>query len=541
VSRIWKSELRLDLRIGGCQAELRGAGWKRRLIASASAVGTGAAAIGEALGALQLVDEGVLLPSDARLTVADEYVCYALLDSQVSTQRALDEATLQFSNALGRDDLVVQISPLPAGNGWLAAAVLETDLHAWADALADAGIRLEHVHPALVSDLSRIANHVRENDAAIALVRDNGATLVRLEGGVPAALAWEPFDIEDRGALDRRLHAFVRNTSAGPLEHLGRIDAQRPSVAIYLYTGSKTLSLYSAVGQDEVLLGPRRHRSTTRSGVGEQIMGTQDRTGGSAALRAASSNTSTKKSTQSPATLAVNLDSTVEPPRPARARRPAAGNPGAAALAALAAKLRLALDRSRARRDERRRAEAQIGSEDDAPHKDFSLTGSVLPDEWQDTVQAAEVDTKNPSPAAARPARYTGDMPRNPVQDKLDLLEAMETERALELAFMREDEIPASAWRGNTGPAASPQADTTPGHERRRRQVPAALVWPPPTLEVTAAVPDVAPRPLTPGSRARPADPQPMPDPPADAARTARTADLAGAYDGADRRRSHRA
>jgi hypothetical protein len=567
VARIWKSELRLDLRIGGCVAELRGPGWKRRLVASASAVGTGAAAISGAIKALQLVDDGVLLPSDARLTVADEYVCYALLDAQVSTQHALDEATLQFSTALGREDLVVQVSALPAGNGWLAAAVLETDLHDWADALADEGVRLEHVHPALAPDLSRIAAHVREDDAAIALLRDSGATLVRLEHGVPAALAWEPFDVNDRGALDRRLQTFVHNTSPGPLERMGRRDVQQSSsVAIYLYTGSKTLSLYSAAGRDEVLMGPRRRRPVTRPAV-DELGRTQREAGGrdaadrhdalqpasrrmppaDRAAPVASRAQEAARSVHSPGpvprktTLAqrenhIELDSTLELPEATKPRRPTTGSSGAAALAALASTLRQALNRSRARRNERRRIEAELNAEPEPGRKDFSPTGSVVPDVWQDTVQAAEEEAKAVAALkVARAADTARAAPRKPLDDRRELLAAIETERALELAFMREDELPASAWRAGTatGPAPAPAAATP----ERRRPVPATLVWPPPTLEV-GAMSDAAEQPLAPGVGQR----QPQQAPGAiSTTDPVRTAGPAGEYEGVDRRRSHRA
>jgi hypothetical protein len=541
VSRIWKSELRLDLRIGGCQAEMRGAGWKRRLIASASAAGTGAAAISAALSALQLVDDGAaLLPADARLTVADEYVCYALLDAQISTLHALDEATQQFNAALGREDLVVQVSPLPAGNGWLAAAVLETDLHAWADALADAGVRLEHLHPALVQDLARMAGHVPEDDAAIALLRDNGATLVRLEGGVPAALAWEPFDVEDRGALDRRLQTFVHNTSPGPAARMGQAGPRANPVAIYLYTNTKVLSLYGAAADEEIMAEPRRRRrrSAEEPSSFEQALASDDparaqphrrrpppeaRDSGRAVSHASSARTV-------PTLLVpVDVDAQVQ-----RERRSATGNPGAIALAALAMRLRQALERSRARRRERRRIEAALNGDDELLHKDFSPTGSVLPDEWQDTVQTAHDDD-----SAAGSQHGAGTW-----QDEhdLDMLATLEAEQALELAFMREDEIPPSAWRG--APAAAHAAGTAaapgPSQDRRRSPLPAALVWPPPTLD-SVEVQVEAPRSLPPGSTAAvPPSPRLIGEA-ADAPEQLRQAAAARAYEGLDRRRSYRA
>ncbi|MFM2066356.1 MAG: hypothetical protein RLZZ584_1265 [Pseudomonadota bacterium] len=562
MTRLWKSELRLDLRIGGCQAEMRGAGWQRRLLASASGAGTGAAAISAALSALQLVDDSALLPSDARLTVADEYVFYALLDAQVSAQQALEDATQQFIHALGREDLVVQVTPLPAGSGWLAAALLETHLHSWADALADAGIRLEHLHPALVQDLIELADHIREDDAVIALIRDQGVTLVRLEGGVPGALAWELFDPQDSGALDQRLQTFVHNTAPGPVPRMGQADTSGPPVAIYLYTPGKTLSLYSASLDDDKLgAHPGRRRieepsafeQALASGNGLSVPGGRRRRGGgddndtvvdlqrrrrASAGRGHASRPTVDdsgrgqrarmqliKGGQDAASGDLDHDDASDPYDTAPSRRRGVTTAGTAALTALATRLRQALQRSRARRLERKRIDAELAADSAFHHRDFSPTGSVLPDEWQDTVQSDETSQAEAATTSSHDAH----------DDEAHLLEM---EDALELAFVREDELASVGWQPTRPQIDDVPAPAPPGE--RRRNPAAALIWAQPVPVPEAELP-LAPRADEPPSvqAGRPELPTL-----ADEAAELTDAELQRArraYAGVERRRSHRA
>ena len=391
MSRIWKSELRLELRINGCQAELRGPGLGRRLIASASASGRGAAAISAALSALRLADDIALLPADARLTVADEYVCYALLDARVSAQQALEDATSQFSDALGRNDLLVQVSPLPGGSGWLAAALLEADLNAWADALADAGVRLQHLHPALVSDLSAVASHINEDDAVIALLRDQGATLVRLDGGVPAALAWERFDTEDRGLLDLRLQTFVDNTAPARVHAPGTHDSTDPDerVAIYLLPQGKSIRRYS--DSIDTVAGPASlardidnwHRSAAKP-ANDQHITLADQAAG----HRRSASPGQARSGSGPAEHEANMPlrrTARVPPAPANQ------DETSVAPAGLAQRVRDMLERRRERRAERLRQEKALDEDNlsSLPAALYSPTGSLVADDWQDTQQQA--------------------------------------------------------------------------------------------------------------------------------------------------------
>jgi hypothetical protein len=237
VSRLWTSELRLNLRVNDCYAELRSPGLRGSVLASVNASGRGAAAIEAALAALRLADIDWII-ADARLTVADEYVYYALLRGPRSAAAAQIEATRLLTEALNRKDLQVQVSPLPGRRGWLAAAIIRSDLHAWMSALDAGGLQLQHLHPALVEDLRELSGRIPEDEAVLALLREQGVSLVRLHEGVPAVIEWERFDIDNRNAMETRVQAFVRRTNSLP--EFARLN--RPVLPIYVRAESRTLA-----------------------------------------------------------------------------------------------------------------------------------------------------------------------------------------------------------------------------------------------------------------------------------------------------------
>lgn len=237
MSRLWTNELGLHLRTNDCFAELLTPGWPRRIKASASATGRGPAAIQAALSALHLTETD-LLPAYARLTVADEYVYYHLITDSRPEDAARREAERHFMQMLDRDDLRVQLSRLPRRRGWLAAAISEHDLQNWRRTLASAGLTLSHVHPALVEDLRQLSRQITENAAVLVLLREQGAMMVRLEGGVLSELEWERFDPHDRLALNARLQAFIQN-SAPSIR-----DADNGALPVYIRPESAALCRY---------------------------------------------------------------------------------------------------------------------------------------------------------------------------------------------------------------------------------------------------------------------------------------------------------
>jgi hypothetical protein len=210
VSWRWRSELLLDLRMRGCHAHLLGPGWTRESQASASGSGSGAAALSAALSALRLADVDTL-PTVARLRVADEYVLHLLVTSTTrSRQDALRQARRQFAQALGEGERRILLLPLDGRHRWLASAIEAADVHAWSDALQQAGLHLNEMRPALFDEWTHLGGQIRDPDAVLVLLRDEGATLMRLIDGLPVDLLWERFDTGDTGTLERRVRAFAR-------------------------------------------------------------------------------------------------------------------------------------------------------------------------------------------------------------------------------------------------------------------------------------------------------------------------------------------
>jgi hypothetical protein len=204
----WRPELWLDLRARGCQARLIGAGWRERSLAAASGSGRGAAALGAALSALRLADVDVL-PGQARLRVADEYLLHLLLHHDGSRAQVRQEAQQRFRAVLG--DGARHLMLLPMGRQrWLASALEAADLATWTETLQHAGLRAGRIEPLLHAEWQRVGRQIRDADAVLVLPRDEGATLLRLIDGEPVDLAWERFDSEDSASLERRVRAFAR-------------------------------------------------------------------------------------------------------------------------------------------------------------------------------------------------------------------------------------------------------------------------------------------------------------------------------------------
>lgn len=217
MSRPWKSELRVQLgrgvtAVAGC------APWSRRVIAQTRAEGAPAQALPAALAALRERCGGTL-PPQARLLVPDELVYFTLVTGSTGWSSARQAAAHHFAAMLGRQDLVVQVAALPGHDAWLAAAIEPADLQAWQQALAGAGVRLAHVELQLLDDLRHIAAEVPD-EAIVALLREEGTTLVRVEGGAPVELHWERCDPRALRLVEQRLLAFQG----------GIVSSQPPSV-----------------------------------------------------------------------------------------------------------------------------------------------------------------------------------------------------------------------------------------------------------------------------------------------------------------------
>jgi hypothetical protein len=227
VSRPWKSELSIRLGRSSCGVALR-APWSRRVLAQAHAEGAVAQALPAALAALRAQGHDAL-PAQARLQVPDERVYLSLRPPAATWRAARQEAVAHFAAMLGRQDLLVQVVALPGSAAWLAAALEPADLSDWQRLLAEAGVQLAHVGLALVDDLRHIAAEVAD-EAIVALMREEGMTLLRIESGVPVALSWERCDPRALRLGEQRLLAFQGTAASGvapPLWMLCRSQAQR--------------------------------------------------------------------------------------------------------------------------------------------------------------------------------------------------------------------------------------------------------------------------------------------------------------------------
>ncbi len=176
----------------------------------ARADGDAVRAVPAAIESLRKAQAGVL-PRRATLTVPDEQVYYMMIPATSRWRERHDAAAHHFAEALGRADLVVQSSLVASGRAWLAAAVEESDHAGWGAACEAAGLEIEHVHPALLCDLRRLAAAVPER-CLLVIVRIEGAMLLDVRDGAVFALQWERCGPAD---LEQRVTAFARANAHG--------------------------------------------------------------------------------------------------------------------------------------------------------------------------------------------------------------------------------------------------------------------------------------------------------------------------------------
>jgi len=204
VSRRWKSELVAVLGASHCALSVEPGLFGTGMAARSEVSGESPASIAAALQAL-VAGGAPLLPQQARLTVPDERVYFAMLPATSPWSQRLDIAARHFAESLGRQDLHVQISLVDAGRSWLAAAIEEGDRQAWAQPFSDVGIRLHAIEPALTRDLRRIAPDVPA-DCVLVVMRREGAMLLQVRDGEVADLRWERCVEAD---VEQRVEAFV--------------------------------------------------------------------------------------------------------------------------------------------------------------------------------------------------------------------------------------------------------------------------------------------------------------------------------------------
>jgi hypothetical protein len=209
VSRRWRSELIAVLGAEHCELSVVPGLFGTRLAARSEASGGSPASIAAALQALA-ASGPPMLPRQARLTVPDERVYFAMLPATSAWSRRLEVAARHFAESLGRQDLHVQISLVDAGRSWLAAAIEEGDRQAWDQPFSDVGIRLRAIEPALTHDLRRIASGVPA-DCVLVMMRREGAMLLHVRDSEMADLRWERCVDTD---VEQRVEAFVAAVQA---------------------------------------------------------------------------------------------------------------------------------------------------------------------------------------------------------------------------------------------------------------------------------------------------------------------------------------
>jgi hypothetical protein len=227
VSPLWKSELLVRIGRTECKVQVLSA-WRREVQAEFVAPGKGADAVSAALAGLR--SQGLAsLPRSASLLVPDEHAYFTLMPATPAWNTARQAATDHFAGMLGRQDLVVQVAALHGGQWWLAAAIEATDLALWTESLTANGVTLARVELALLHDLRAIARHVDER-AVVALMREEGVTLLRVHEGTPVELSWERCDPHSHHCIEQRLLAFSKagetDTKPDPLILLCRSAAQ---------------------------------------------------------------------------------------------------------------------------------------------------------------------------------------------------------------------------------------------------------------------------------------------------------------------------
>jgi hypothetical protein len=226
VSPLWKSELLVRPGRTECKVQVRSA-WRREVLAEFTAMGQGAEAVSAALAGLR--SQGLAsLPRRASLLVPDEHAYFTLMPASPAWDTARQAASDHFTGMLGRQDLVVQVAALHGGQWWLAAAIEAADLALWTEALAANGVALSRVALALLHDLRAIAPHV-DDRAVVALMREEGVTLLRVHEGTPVELSWERCDPHSHHCIEQRLLAFSNtgeNEKREPLILLCRSAAQ---------------------------------------------------------------------------------------------------------------------------------------------------------------------------------------------------------------------------------------------------------------------------------------------------------------------------
>lgn len=198
-----RNELRLRLGPRRCEAAIWRAGVQTRCAGRASAEGGGTEAIEKALA--ELVAQGHRLPTRASLCVEDEFLYFATLPATGPWSEAHADAIDYFEAMVGAEDLLVETSLAPCGTTWVAVAIDSGRVEGWRAVLAAHDIEMLHVRAALLEDLWTVRSEVPHGDGLVALLRQEGATVVTLREGCISNISWERCDLDELQSLGQRL------------------------------------------------------------------------------------------------------------------------------------------------------------------------------------------------------------------------------------------------------------------------------------------------------------------------------------------------
>jgi hypothetical protein len=187
-----------------CEAAIWRAGVQTRCAGRATAAGNGVEAIEKALASL--VAQGHRLPATATVCAEDEFLYFTMLPANTSWNEAHDAAIDYFEAMVGSEDLLVETSLAPCGTRWVAVAIEGGRVDGWRAALTAQDIEMQHVRAALLEDLWSVRDEVPGGNALVAMLRDEGATVVALRKGCIAEISWERCDLAQLPSLSARLN-----------------------------------------------------------------------------------------------------------------------------------------------------------------------------------------------------------------------------------------------------------------------------------------------------------------------------------------------
>jgi hypothetical protein len=212
VSPLLRSELRLRLGPQRCDGGIWRAGLRPLCSVRASAIGGDSEAVERVLA--DLVAAGHALPARASICIEDEYLFHATFAADRSPREVSAAATEYFAETLGADNLLVQTSLAASGRTWVAVAIDADLVERLHGVLNDREIDLLHLRSSLLEDLAALGDSLALDDGVAVLLRREGVSMVGLQRGSIADIAWERCDIDMPAALEHRVRGYRARFSA---------------------------------------------------------------------------------------------------------------------------------------------------------------------------------------------------------------------------------------------------------------------------------------------------------------------------------------